>query len=123
LVLVVLLRRRARPYRQRLTHVAEQLLAALIDTHRRAAVVRRPGINLQHIFHVGDEGRVRLGREDPLLLQPRLDLVFLSVRQTVAGSMDSTTSNSTSLSASSFIVQQAWPCGGGEQATATRRAS
>src|SRR5205823_5025373 len=82
-----------------------------------------PGIDVQHILHRRHEAGVGLGRQHPLLLQPRLDLVFFSVRQTVAGSIAPTTSSSTSLSASSFMVQRAWPSGGGPQATAASRAS
>src|SRR5205823_1467032 len=75
------------------------------------------------VLHRRHEGRVGPGGDDPLLLQPRLEVVFLSVRHTVAGSMDSTTSSSTSRSASSLIVQRACPGGGPEQARATSRAS
>src|SRR5512138_1699220 len=123
LVLGVLARRRARPHGQRRSHVAEQLLATLVKADLRPLRVVRSGIHLQHLFHRRYKAGIGLGRQHPLLLQPRLEVVFLSVRQTVAGSMASTTSNSTSLSASSFIVQRAWPGGGGLHARATSRAS
>src|SRR5581483_11413772 len=83
----------------------------------------RLGIGIQHVLHIGDEGGIRLRWDYPLLLQPRLEVVFLSVRHTVAASIDSTTSISTSLPASNFIVQRACPSGAGEQAKAISCAS
>jgi hypothetical protein len=50
-------------------------------------------------------------------------LVFFGVRQTVAGSIASTTASAMSLSASNCLVQRACPAGGGEHFKAIRRAS
>src|SRR5262249_17462368 len=104
-------------------HVADQLLAALVHTNLRALRIPGLGVDLQHLLHRRPEAGRGLGRQAPRLLQPRLDLVFLSVRQTVAGSIASTTAHATSWSASSVIVQRAWPAGGGLQATAANGAS
>ena len=41
------------------------------------------GIDLQHIFHGGDESSVRPGRDHPVFFQVRLEIVFLSARPTV----------------------------------------
>src|SRR5262249_2269221 len=59
----------------------------------------------------------------PLVLQPRLERVFLSVWRTVSRAMLSTTSNSTNLSASRRRVQRCCPVGGSLQATAIKCAS
>src|SRR5205807_9766824 len=80
-------------------------------------------VNLQDIFHRTDEFGIGLRRDAPLLLQPRLEFVFFSVRRTVSVDTVSTTSNSTNLSANSRKVQRARPRGGSEQAMAMRRAS
>ena len=61
--------------------------------------------------------------DTPLLLQPRLDLVFLSTRRTVSSETVGTTSSSTSRSASSCMVHSRRPSGGAEQAKAMRWAS
>src|SRR5262249_26258594 len=99
------------------------LLTALVQADLRPLGVVGPGVDVQHVLQRRHEAGVGLGRQHPVLLQPRLDLVFFSARQTVAGSMLSTTSISTSLSANSFIVQRACPSGGGLQASAASRAS
>ena len=123
LVLAVLPGRLAHTDRQRRANIADQLLAAFVNAYHRPLWIVRPGVDLQHIFHVGYERRIRLRRDNPLPLEPRLDLVFLSVRQTVAGSIDSTTFISTSRSDSSVIVQWTRPAGACEQATAINCAS
>ena len=54
-----------------------------IEADQRPAGVMGPGINRQNIFHRGDEGRVGLGRNDPVLAQMRFEVVFFSARPTV----------------------------------------
>lgn len=75
-------------------------------THR----VVRPRVHVEHV-HRSYERRAALGCDDPLLLEPGLEVVFLSVRQTMAGSIESTTFISTNRSASSDIVHFARPSG------------
>ena len=41
-------------------------------------------VDLQHVLHRTDELGVGLRRDAPLLLQPRLEFVFFSVRRTVS---------------------------------------
>src|SRR5262249_33505346 len=109
--------------RDRLHHLADQLLAGLVQGDQRPLLVVGSVVDLQHVLHRTDELGVGLGRDAPLLPQPRLDLVFLSTRRTVSSEIVSTTSSSTSRSASSFIVHAVRPCGGAEQARAISRAS
>jgi len=80
-------------------------------------------IDLEHILHAGYEGGVGLGRDDPLLLQMRLERVFLSVRPIVLSDARSTIFNCTTCSSSSCKVHRARPLGGCEQASAISRAS
>jgi hypothetical protein len=59
--------------RARLLH---QLLGRLIETdHRQQRIMRTP-IDFEHVLHRGDEGRVRMRRNDPLLLAMGLQDVF-----------------------------------------------
>src|SRR5262249_31729683 len=107
----------------RLHHLADQLLAGLVQADQRPLLVVGPVVGLQHVFHRTDELGVGLRRDAPLLPQPRLEFVFLSTCRTVSVEMVSTTSSGTSLPASSRNVQRSRPRGGSEQARATRRAS
>ena len=122
-VFAVGLPRRARSQGKGLTDFADQLLAKLVHADHGPGRVVGSSVRVQDIFHVRHEGGVCLRRNHPLLPEPRLDLVFFSVRQTVAGSMLSTTSIATNRSASSFIVQRARPLGGSLHVSAMRRAS
>src|SRR5206468_10213852 len=82
----------------------------------RPPLAVRPVIDLQHVLHPGHELPALARRDDPLLLEVRLERVFLSTRRTVSSQTASTTSSSTSLSANIFRVQRARPSGGAEQA-------
>ena len=55
----------------------------------------RPLVDLQHILHAGYEGGVGIRRDDPLLLQVRLESVFFSVRPIVLSLARSTMFSST----------------------------
>eukprot|EP01136_Pigoraptor_vietnamica_P034986 Opistho-1_new@99583 len=123
LVLAVLLRRAPGSDREGLADVPDELLPALVHAHHRAVGVVGPVVHVDHVLHRRDEPPGRLRRDDPLLLEPRLEVVFWSVRQTVDGSIPSTTSSSTSFSARSTIVHRAYPSGASEQARATSWAS
>ena len=61
----------------------DHLLRGLVQTHQRARRIMRPLIDFQHVFHVGDKARAGLRRDHPLLLEMRLENVFLSVRPIV----------------------------------------
>src|SRR5262249_19646715 len=95
----------------------------LVDAHQGPFGVVGAVVHLQHVLHAGHELAAGLGRDHPLLLEVRLELVFLRTRRTVSSLTDSNTSSSTSLSAKSFIVQHSRPWGGAEQARAMSRAS
>lgn len=70
-------------HRQRNPGFAGQLLAGLVQAYERAGRVTGAGVYFQHILHRRDKGAVRLGRDDPLLPQMRLECVFFSARPTV----------------------------------------
>src|SRR5207247_223456 len=113
------------PRRRRLRrpHFVHQLHRHLVEADHRPPLVVRPMINLDHVFHPRHELAARLPRKAPLLLPPRLESVFLSVRRTVSSEIASTTFNSTNLSASSCMVHSTRPAGACEQAIAISRAS
>src|ERR687896_879722 len=109
--------------RERRADILHQLLGPFIKADQRPLRVIRSLIHRQGIFHRTDELGVRLRRNDPLLLQPGLEVIFLSVCRTVSRPMEATSSSSTSLSASRRSVQDARPAGAWLHAMATRRAS
>src|SRR5918998_3691451 len=108
--------------RQRLAYFTDQLVKLFIKTHHRVAGIIGFGVELQDIFHMPDELGTD-GGHAPRPLQPGLERVFLSPRRTVSSEMASTTWSSTSLSASSCIVQPVRSSGGVLQASATKKAS
>ena len=99
-----------------------ELLGGLVETNQRPIGIMGTGVEGQNIFHRGDEGRVRFGRNDPVFAQMRFEMVFLSARPTVLKWACSTIFNSTTLSASRRMLQRACPGGGSEQASAVSRA-
>src|SRR5579859_7349765 len=121
-VLIVVLRHRARPGREGLAHLAHQLIGALVKADIRTAGIIGFLIHIQDIFHAGHKLGADTG-DAPLLLQPRLDLLFAKRRRTVSSESEGTISKLTTWSASSCSVQSAWPGGGSLQANATRYAS
>src|SRR4051794_21316995 len=122
-VLVVVPLGLARLGRDRLDHLADELLARLVEADQRPLLVVGPVVDVEHILHVADELGVGLRRDAPLFLEVRLQLVFFRASRTVSSEIESTTSSSTSLSASNCMVHTARPSGGGEQARAMSRAS
>lgn len=64
-------------HRQWLSCLANQLLEGLIHADHRPLWIIRPGVDVQHVFHVTDELRRLLGRDAPHLFQVRFELVFL----------------------------------------------
>jgi hypothetical protein len=65
--------------------------------------VIRPLLNLQDVFHGGDEGGVGVRRDDPLLFQMRLESVFFSVRPIVLSLARSTIFSSTTGTVRNFV--------------------
>ena len=94
--------------RQRLSHLSDQLIRTLVKAHQRVAGVVRRGIEVQDLLHPPHELGTNRG-DTPLLLQPRLDGVFFSVRPIVSSEMESTSPTSTTRSAKSCIVQRSRP--------------
>ena len=70
--------------RQRIADLSDQLLAALVHADHGSAGVVWAMVHLQDVFHRRHEfGRGPRGQA-PAFLQPRLELVFFSVRRTVS---------------------------------------
>src|SRR5262249_21647311 len=103
-ILIIVARELTWPAWQRRASLFDQLLIRLVKVDFRALRVIGGGIQIQHLFHGRDELATD-SRNTPLLFQPRLELVFLSVRRTVSSEIVSTTFNSTNRSASNCIVQ------------------
>src|SRR6516164_943459 len=101
----------------------DELFGCFIQTDQGAVWIARSLVELQHILHGGYEGGVGLGRNDPLLLEMRLERVFFSVRPIVLSLARSTMFNSTTAVSSSVNVKRLRPLGGGEQARAISLAS
>src|SRR6266545_1706295 len=101
---------------------ADELKGTLIKAHVWALGVLGFRIQVQRILHMIDKGGIDLWNA-PFFDLPGLQDVFFSVRRTVSSEIDSTTPRPTSSSASSHMVQTAWPSGGVEQASAIRWAS
>lgn len=97
--------------RQRRADFREQLPGLLIKTDDRALRIVGLGIKIENIFHPPDKIGPHLG-DAPMLLAPRLQSVFFSVRRTVSSLTAATTWSATSRSASNCMVQRAYPSGG-----------
>ncbi len=95
----------------------------LVEADQGTLPIIGPLINLQDVFHGGNKGGVGVRRDDPLLLQMRLESVFFSVRPIVLSLARSTIFSSTTASSNSCNVQRARPAGGLEQANAINLAS
>src|SRR5687768_13942229 len=118
LVLVVDPLRLARLHRQRDAGLGDQLLRGLIEADDRAGRVVRLGVQVEHVLHPADELGPD-GRDHPLLVEPRLELVLLRSRRIASSVISGTSSSSTRRSASICIVQRWRPSGGLVQASAT----
>ena len=82
-----------------------------------------PMIDFEDIFHGRHERSVGLRRDDPLLVQVRLEEVFFRVRPIVLSLALSTICLSTTSSSNRRKVQRACPAGGSEQVKAISLAS
>jgi hypothetical protein len=61
----------------------DELLRRLVQADDGSIRIMWPLVDLQDVLHAGYEGGVGLRRNDPLLLEVRLESVFLSVRPIV----------------------------------------
>ena len=109
--------------RHRHSRLTDQLLARLVQANLRTLWVIRPFVHVQHVLHVPDELRILLGRNTPLLLQPRFKFVFFRTPRTVSYDNEAIYSNVTILSANNRNVQRLRPAGGDPHANAIRWAS
>jgi hypothetical protein len=100
-------RRLTRLHKLGLAHFANELLGLFVKTNQRSFRIVRALINLQDIFHIRDKSRVLLRRDDPVLLDMGLQLVFFRARAIVLGLAAGTMLSSTTLLANKFKVQRA----------------
>jgi len=77
LVFVVISLWFSRLHGQGLTCFSHQLLWALIEAHHWALRVNRTFVDIQNIFHMVDELRIRMRWNAPLLLAPRFQLIVI----------------------------------------------
>jgi hypothetical protein len=70
------------PARQRRAHLADDLLAGLVQADLRALRVVGQLVDPQHVLHLADELAAAARRVPPALLLPGLQLVFFSTRRT-----------------------------------------
>ena len=105
-VLVVFFGGDAGSHRLRRGDIREQLAAGFVQADLRTLRVVRPGVDVEHVLHPMDELGVRFRRDTPALDQPRFENVCLKVCRTVSYQTVSTTSNSTSLLASSRRIHR-----------------
>src|SRR3954449_72709 len=117
LVLVVLLGRAAWQRRQSRPHLAEELLAGLVEADHRVQRVVRQHVGLDHVFHPPDVVGIDFRRDAPSLNDPGLNVVFLSACRTVSVETVRTRPNATSSSQSRLKVQWQRPSGGSLQAS------
>src|SRR4029077_19178659 len=73
--------------RQRLPSLFNELLTRLIKVDLGPGGIIGLGVDLQHVFHGGDELRTHLG-DAPLLLPPRLEDRFFKTRRTLSYEYD-----------------------------------
>ena len=69
--------------RQRLPGLFDALLARLLKVDLGTFGILRLRVHLQHVFHRGDKLGAHV-RDAPLLLQPRLEVVFFHPRRTLS---------------------------------------
>src|SRR6516164_8697166 len=101
------------------SHLAEELLAGLVEAHHRVHRVVGQQVGLDHVLHPPDILGVGRGGDAPGRDDPGLDVVFLSACRTVSVLTDSARPSTTSSSASSCKVQWQRPWGGSLQASWT----
>jgi hypothetical protein len=97
--------------------IFNQLLTGLIQAHLGTLRVVGFFVQVQHILHTGHKLGAHL-RNAPLLPLPGLKFAFFRSLRTCSWEMDSTISNSTTLSANNRKLQRACPSGGALQAMA-----
>src|SRR5262249_61255430 len=74
-ILIIVPSRLARPSRQGVPCLTDQLHGAFIKTDLRTPYIIRLGIQIEHILHVPDKVRTYAGNA-PFFAMPRLDILF-----------------------------------------------
>src|SRR5664280_2496046 len=123
LVLVVVARLAPRLSGNSRARLKDQLFRGFVETHDGALRITRPLVDFQHVFHVGNEGRVGLRRDHPLLLEMRLENVFLRVRPIVLSLAHRTMLSSTTFCSRRRRLHLACPAGAGPHVSAISFAS
>src|SRR5664280_417278 len=123
LVLVVVARLAPRLSGNSRARLKDQLFRGFVETHDGALGITRPLVDFQHVFHVGNEGRVGLRRDHPLLLEMRLENVFLRVRPIVLSLAHRTMLSSTTFCSRRRRLHLACPAGAGPHVSAISFAS
>src|ERR1019366_4377843 len=118
LVLVVVARLAPRLSGNSRARLKDQLFRGFVETHDGALRITRPLVDFQHVFHVGNEGRVGLRRDHPLLLEMRLENVFLRVRPIVLSLAHRTMLSSTTFCSRRRRLHLACPAGAGPHVSA-----
>src|SRR5215475_1252923 len=107
---------------QWLPRLFDELLGGLIKVDLGPCGIIWLGVDLQDVFHGGDELCPHLW-DAPLLLQPRLEDCFFKTRRTLSYEYDGARPRATTRSASRCKVQRWRPSGAALQASAIKRAS
>src|ERR1035437_2929281 len=123
LVLVVVARLAPRLSGNSRARLKDQLFRGFVETHDGALGITRPLVDFQHVFHVGNEGRVGLRRDHPLLLEMRLENGFLRVRPIVLSLAHRTILSSTTFCSRRRRLHLACPAGAGPHVSAISFAS
>ena len=123
--MVVNIRTESRQRTQELTDFfgGDELFRRFIHADNGKTWVIGPRIDIQDVLHSPHKFRVMFLGQTPRLCQPRFHDVFFSVCRTVSRLIESTSSNSTALSANNLSVHLLRPSGGGPQLHAISFAS
>src|ERR1035441_8880742 len=123
LVLVIVARLAPRLGGNSRARLDNQLFRSFVEAHDGALGITRSLVDFQHVFHVGNEGRVGVRRDHPLLLEMRLENVFLRVLPIVLSLARWTMLSSTTFSSSRRRLHLACPSGAGPHVSAISFAS
>src|ERR1017187_5488477 len=123
LVLVIVARLAPRLGGNSRARLDNQLFRGFVEAHDGALGITRSLVDFQHVFHVGNEGRVGVRRDHPLLLEMRLENVFLRVLPIVLSLARWTMLSSKTFSSSRRRLHLACPSGAGPHVSAISFAS
>src|SRR5262252_4697268 len=122
LIFIIIALRSPRLAWQRLSGLCNELLGRLIKVDLGPSRIIGLCVDLQNIFHSGDELGPDLW-DAPLFLQPRLEDRFFKTRRTLSYEYDATKPRTTTRSASKCKIQRWHPSETALQASAITRAA